>query len=269
MEHRFHSLIKHSMTSVILMLPLIATLEPVSAQVRFVAPPVSAPGNREAGTSRNNGCATIAENQRLTLLIPETNIGFTTQALPSFFVYVPANNAEWVELRLYEADSGEEVYAGQVSLPLVAVAADYRYQSTILKLTVPEDDFALMLDPGKDYIWSVMLVCNADDRADDIIAAGTLQRTDTAYLQTLDPALRDQLANVEGVSTEVSLTVYGEAGIWHELLATLASLAASDPSTYTSDWNTLLEQQGLGAIANAPIVSREVVSLPLVSLPLK
>lgn len=262
MKHCFYASIKRSIAASLLTLPLIA-LE-AYAQVRFVAPPVSAPGNREAGTARNNACATIEADQRLTALIPDTNIGLTTQALPTFFVYVPANNAEGAELRLYEADSGVEVYAGQLTLPAADdTAAEYRYPPQILKLAMSEDALPLTLDPGKNYIWSVMLVCNEDDRADDIITASIVQRTDTPYLQTLAPDLRNQLANVDSTTAAAQLIAYGEAGIWHELLATLAVLVASDPSTYTNDWNTLLEEQGLGAIANTPIVSTEIEPLPL------
>lgn len=254
MKPSFQSFIQRSTFA--LVLALVVPVGIAQAQIRFVAPPVGAPGNREAGTSRSETCATIEAGQRLTTLIPDSNVGLTTKALPTLFAYVPASNAEAAELNLYEAASGEEVYAGQVPLPEAAAGAEYRYRSAILKLSLP--DGALTLEPGQDYIWSLALVCDAAKPTSDIVAAGVVQRVDAAYLDTLSPALQNRLASINGANPADQLATYGEAGIWHELLETLAALVENNPGTYQNDWQALLEQQGLGAVADALVVISEV-----------
>lgn len=254
MMHRLRSLLKCSTAVLVLTLPLVTGLEAV-AQVRFFAPPVGAPGNREAGTSRSETCASPDGGQRLTAVVPETNVGLTTKAFPTFFAYLPANNAAGAELHLYEEASGQQVYVSQVELPAPDETAEYRYQPAVLQLTASE---GVTLEPGTNYIWALMLVCNAEDREDDVIAIGVVQRTDAAYLNGLPISLRGQLGGAESASPQDKLATYGRAGIWHELLETLAPLVKSNPGAYQSDWAGLLEQQGLGAIADAPIITSEV-----------
>ena len=253
---------KCAIASATLALSLLAPMTAAIGQVRFVAPPVRAPGNREAGASRSNTCVPFAEGQVLTALIPETNIGLTTQPFPTLFAHVPANNAEGAELRLYEEESGEEVYASQIALPAAAAASDYHNRSALLRLAAPTTS-PVTLEPGKDYIWALMLVCNAEDRADDITIAGVVRRVDEVYLSTLPTEVRDRLSNVDADTAEASLTAYGEAGVWYELLETLAALAREDPNAYQNDWMTLLEQQGLEETTGSPVVFDDVQPVPL------
>lgn len=254
---------RHLMTAACVALPVVASMEAAIAQIRFVAPPVSAPGNREAGSSRQESCAATTAGQRLTALVPATNIGLTTQSLPSFFAYIPENNADGAELRLYEAESGEEVYAGQLSLPTAPKAGDYRQRSTFIKLSASEETAPMVLAAGENYIWALMLVCNAGDRTKDIVATGIVQRAETAYLATLSEPVRNQLAEIATVSSEEQLTTYGEAGLWYDFLETLASLVTANPSAYQEEWAMLLEAQGLAAIAQAPLQFEEIEPLTL------
>jgi hypothetical protein len=77
------------------------------AQVKFNPPSkLKAPGNREGGLMRSDSCAATAGGSGLTVILPTTNLGLTTKAFPSFFAYVPPNNAEKVEFRLVEESSG-------------------------------------------------------------------------------------------------------------------------------------------------------------------
>ncbi|MGF1536674.1 MAG: DUF928 domain-containing protein [Elainellaceae cyanobacterium] len=260
MRH-LRSLLKCSAAALILALPLVMALEAI-AQIRFIAPQVGAPGNREAGTSRSETCA-ASTGQRLTAVVPETNLGLTTKAFPTFFAYLPANNATGAELHLYEEASGEQVYVAQIAMPPANEAAEYRYQPTVLQLSAPVSASdsapgAVTLEPGKNYIWALMLICDPAERTDDVIAIGVVQRVDAAYLNRFSADLQRQLTGAESVPAETKLSTYGRAGIWHELLETLAPLAKSDPVAYQDDWAALLDQQGLGAIADAPIVNSQV-----------
>ncbi|NEQ96148.1 MAG: DUF928 domain-containing protein [Cyanothece sp. SIO2G6] len=251
------SSLQYSTAAVILSAP-VTTLLASAVAVPFNAPPVSAPGNRESGASRSDSCAMTLDDMGLTAVIPETNVGLTTQGLPSLFAYVPANNAERAEFWLFEAETGNEVYAGQVSLPEADSTTEYRYGPSVMGFSVPKTESTVTLEPGKNYLWTLMLVCNAENRAEDIVVTGVVQQPDAAYLEVLSPTVRDQLSSLDGVPPAEQLTVYGEAGVWHDLLATLAVLATDDPAVYQDDWSDLLNAQGLGAIANYPIVFTEV-----------
>lgn len=257
MKNRPRSVLKRSIAAMVLWLPFGVLMEPAIAQVPFEAPPVSAPGNRESGSSRSDTCATTLNEAGLTAVIPETNVGLTTKALPVFFAYVPANNAEWVEFRLFDEETGAEMYVGQVALP-VATDAEYRYAPSLVSLSIPEEEAAIALEAGKRYLWALMLVCNGENRAEDIVVTGVVQRPEATYFESLEPSIQDQLSSVSQLAPADQLMVYGEAGLWHDLLEVLASLATSDPTAYQNDWSTLLAAQGLGAIANAPIVFTKI-----------
>lgn len=258
MKSSLHSLLKCSVAAMILSLPLTTLINVAVAQVQFNAPPVSAPGNRESGASRSDTCAMTIDDSGLTAVIPESNVGFTTKASPSFLAYVPANNAERVEFRLFEEETGDEVYVGQVPLPVASSGASYSYMSSVVSFSMPQDNTMVSLEPGKSYLWALILVCNGNNRAEDIVVTGVVQRPAPDYFAGLAPEVQDQLAAIDTSSPAEQLATYGEAGIWQDLIAMLAVLANRDPSLYQSDWNTLLEQQGLGAIANRPIVFVEV-----------
>ncbi len=261
MKNSLHSFLNCSIVALVLSLPLTAIVNAAAAQVPFNAPPVSAPGNRESGAARSDSCAMTLNDSGLIAVIPESNVGLTTKASPSFFAYVPANNAERAEFRLFEEETGNEVYVGQVLLPITDSVSEYRYGSSIMRFSMPQDDLTAALEPGKNYLWALMLVCNADNRAEDIVVTGVVHRPDMAYFDSLAPAVQDQLSTLDTISPAEQLIVYGEAGLWHDLLETLASLANSDSSAYQDDWSTLLGNQGLGAIANYPIVFSEVEPL--------
>ena len=260
--HITRSSVKYLLALATVCLPFMQALESF-AQIRFNAPQMTAPGNRESGAARSDTCVTTVDDNGLTAVLPETNVGLTTKEYPSFFAYVPANNAEWAELRLIEEDTGNELYVGQVSLPSADPSADYRHEPSLVSLTIPEDDSATALESGKSYLWALMMVCEPDNRAADIVVTGVVQRVDDGYLQSLSPEVRARLDGLDALAPEEQLIAYGDAGIWQDLLGVLSTLTSKDPSTYQSDWNSLLGEQGLGAIADRPIVFSEVEPLEI------
>ena len=254
------SSVKFLLASATICLPFIQAVESF-AQIRFNAPKLTAPGNRESGAARSDTCVTTVDDDGLTAVLPETNVGLTTNEFPSFFAYVPANNAERAELRLLEEDTGNELYAGQVSLPSADPTADYRHEASLVSLSIPGDGSATALESGKNYLWALMLVCEPDNRAADIVVTGVVQRVDDGYLQSLSPEVRDRLDVLNTLPPEEQLIAYGDAGIWQDLLGVLSTLTSENPTTYQADWNSLLGDQGLGTIAERPIVFSEVEPL--------
>jgi hypothetical protein len=223
----------------------------VPTDLGFQPPPVGSPGNREAGGVRSDTCASVTERAGLTAIVPDTNVGLTTQASPQLFAYIPSNSADFAELRLLDEATGEDVYVSAIAMP-PAPGSDYSYRASILSLPLPA---TVTLEPGKDYLWALLLVCNADNRAEDIVVTAVVQRASDAYLDTLPTEARQQLSEVASASPTERLTIYSEAGLWQDLLGQLAVLVDQDAATYGPLWADLLSDQGLEGIAAAPIVA--------------
>ncbi|MEM9002992.1 MAG: DUF928 domain-containing protein [Cyanobacteria bacterium P01_F01_bin.86] len=230
-------------------------LQPASAQietvVNFDPPPMSSPGNREAGGQRSDTCVDTRDTTGLVALVPNTNVGLTTEASPNLLAYVPPNSAQRAELRILKEVTGEEVFTGEVSLPEANTDLDYRYQAAILNM--PLTSGAVVLEPDTNYLWALMLVCNSDNRAEDIVVDVIVQRIGEDYLNTLPSDITGPLANVSSFSGEDKLTAYSSAGVWHDLLLELSVLRQENPGLYESTWAGLLTNQGMDKIANAPI----------------
>jgi hypothetical protein len=229
----------------------------LNTELSFQAPPVGSPGNREAGSGRSDTCVALTEQAGLTAIVPETNLGLTTQAAPQLFAYIPTSNAAFAELRLLKESTGEDVYVSQVSMP-PASTPGFANHASALSLTLPA---AIDLEPGENYLWALMLVCNADNRAEDIVVTAVVQRADDAYLDTLSPEVSKQLSDLDQASASEKLTIYSSAGLWQDLLAQLSTLVAADPATYAPVWSDLLTSQGLGAIADAPLYPSQLSAL--------
>ena len=234
---------------------------PVQAQITtelsFQAPPVGSPGNREAGSGRSDTCAALTEQAGLTAIVPETNVGLTSQATPELFAYIPTNNAAFAELRLLKEATGEDVYVSQVSMP-AATTPGFAHKASILSLDLPA---TVTLEPGENYLWALMLVCNANNRAEDIVVTAVVQRADNGYLNTLPAEVSRQLDGVDTASPSEKLSIYSSAGLWQDLLAQLSTLTTADPATYEAVWSDLLTSQGLGAIADAPLYESQITTL--------
>lgn len=229
----------------------------ITTELSFQAPPVGSPGNREAGSGRSDTCASLTEQAGLTAIVPETNVGLTTQATPQLFAYIPTNNAAFAELRLLKESTGEDVYVSQVSMPAATIPG-YAHKASILSIDLPA---TVALEPGEDYLWALLLVCNETNRAEDIVVTAVVQRADSAYLSTLPAEVSNQLSALDSASDSEKLTIYSSAGLWQDLLAQLSTLVAEDPAAYRPVWSDLLTDQGLGAIADAPLYPSQLTTL--------
>ncbi len=215
-----------------------AGLEPLQAQT-FNPPPVAgAPGGREGGGTRG-GC-TRGTPARLTALMPETNLGLTTQERPRFFWFVPATSAESIEFALYSADANKENYT-QVYLTRLAIPSTPGIASLALPHSLPP------LSVGQDYYWSVSILCDPDQPSGDPVVDGWVRRIAPSA------TLASELAQA-GPQAQVSL--YARNGIWFDTLTTLADLRCARPSDpgLSAGWRQLLNSVRLQTIADQPLV---------------
>jgi len=81
-------------------------------------------------------------------------------------------------------------------------------------------DHDIRLQPGVAYRWYVAVVPNANRRSKDILAGGAIERV--AAPDGLD-------AELAKVSPADSSSLYAEAGLWYDAVASISALIESAP----------------------------------------
>ena len=106
------------------------------------------------------------------------------------------------------------------------------------------------LEAGKNYRWSVALICETEDRSADVSETGIVRRVE------LSADIRSQL---EKADPRQKTVIYAQNGIWQDALSTLAAARRANPNDaeLAADWESLLDSVTLGGIAKEPIVEIE------------
>lgn len=174
--------------------------------------------------------------------VDESAIGLTTAAYPAFFVYVPAyaTSAQALSLRLMRVTNGDQ------EVELYSQTFDLPPNSGVVRLR-PTNPTVPPLEVGQQYHWYVSMVCNSVDQSGNALVDGWIERTELA------PALSQEIERTQPFDRAI---LYGQAGIWHDALLTLAEMRRNAPEdqALTATWGELLQSVGLEAIANAPLI---------------
>lgn len=192
------------------------------------------PGRREPAAGR--GCGVGVSNPPLTALSPETNLGSTVAAYPTFFFYIPQMSAKQVKFTLLKADK-HKIYQSTFGLPNTP---------GIVSLSLPADKTLPPLEVGTNYHWYLQLICS-EQSLGDVYVDGWIQRVasrsnPTNPLENIPPsggAYRDR-----------------KPVLWYDALATLAEKRQSHPGdlAIAAEWANLLRSEGLDKIAQKPLV---------------
>lgn len=198
------------------------------------------PVNTAGGASRDGGICpqdSATPSMFMKPLMPENQPGLTVADHPTFFVYVPQTSAKMVLFVLKDETETEDYYY-QKTIPLAHTAG-------IVSVKLPSD--APVLEVGKRYRWSFVLLCGGELRPDSPGIEGQIQRV------AENPALSNQL---KGSSLLERAALYGKDGIWYDTLTNLAELRRSQPQdvTVAATWEDLLKSVGLEAIATKPLL---------------
>jgi Domain of Unknown Function (DUF928) len=214
----------------LLALAMVTLLAP-AAQAQFTSPPdQGTPRGTAGGGSRPIGVACLAQPQSqepLLALAPTQSVGLTTQATPSFWVYVPKTTAKTLEFTL---SSRNPEVGYQVNLPVQTAG--------LLKITLP---LGTTLTTGRLYTWKVALVCDPEDRTKDWVVDSVIRQ------QPLAANLQRQLA---AVTPEQQVSLYTQSGFWYDGLnayLTLRQFQPNDPNLPTI-WANLVKSAGLSAL---------------------
>jgi hypothetical protein len=210
----------------------------------FKPPQRGLPGRREGAGTRDAIVCIQASPPQLTAILPETNLGLTTAAYPRFFWFAPKSKARFVEFTLSEVNEQRED-----QMPVYKTIFNITGMPGVASLSLPSNAAIPPLVVGRDYHWSVALICNPNDRTRDIKVDGWVQRV------APDARLTNQLAKATPVD---HVSLYASNGLWFDTLMTLADQRCTSPkdAALISSWAALLKSVQLAAIAEQPLLQQ-------------
>ncbi len=209
---------------------------PVQAQTSFIPPGTLAPSRTTGGASRGDSCAigkATKSNASIVKLLPKSNIGLTEEQRPSIMVYIPATIAQKAFFSIQDENFNHH-YQTTLELP---------EEAGVMSIKLPRESPAL--ETGKNYQYSLVMICGEDLEVDSPFVSGWIQRVQPKGNLTL------QKPSVELASQLAS------NGLWYDAVSTLAELRKSQPSNQSvvNSWQQLLNSAGLSKIAQEPIVN--------------
>jgi hypothetical protein len=221
-----------------------------SIPARWTPPnPVGAPDKREGAATRS-GCFEETENP-ITALEPASILVSTIAPYPTLFWYWPykPNASNSVSMKFELRDKAENViYTQEIPVPSSPgiVSLDL---STLPKLSP--------LEIGNSYQWRLIPRCNRELLGVNSIN-GWVERSKS------DPALVNK---IQQATLEERVTLYANANLWYETLATLAELRRSNPNdpNLAEAWTKLLKSVDLDKIAAEPLIA--LPTTPTTSIP--
>jgi len=206
---------------------------------RFVQPNEEPlPGHLQRATRRIGKCE--KGKIKLTALVPENHIGRTVSEYPVFFFYLPETEAQLAEFVLQD-ENGNLIY--QTTLKI-------NNSSGVIGVSIPANKNVSPLQLGKNYRWSVALICDTEDRSADVLETGIVRRVE------LSADIRSQL---DQANSREKAVIYAQNGIWQDALIALAAARRANPNDaqLAADWKSLLDSVKLSEIAGEAIVKIE------------
>lgn len=210
----------------------------------FQPPQQGVPGRREGGGTRGLECSTAPT--ALTALIPQSTMGQTLSAKPTFFYYLPVAVDKTVQFELAD-ETDKTLY--KKSFRMVTSRAG------VVSVSLDSDDNSPALEVGKNYQWYFTIKCNAKNyTTDEVLVSGWINRT------ALAPNVKTEL---DRSPDPAKLSIFAQQGLWYDYLATLAQLRMESPSdaSLAIKWSAVLNSVQLGKIAQEPLVPSELTPL--------
>ncbi|MEG4114570.1 MULTISPECIES: DUF928 domain-containing protein [unclassified Microcoleus] len=209
----------------------------------FQPPEDGVPGRREGGGTRGLECPTATT--ALTALIPQSTMGQTISAKPTFFYYLPIALDKTVQFEL--ADQRDKTLYKK-SFRMVTSRAG------VVSVSLDSDDNSPTLEVGKNYQWYFTIKCNPKNTRDDVLVSGWINRT------ALAPTVQTELDRSPDLT---KLSIFAQQRLWYEYLATLAQLRIESPSdaSLAIEWSAVLNSVELGKIAQEPLVTSELTPI--------
>jgi hypothetical protein len=194
------------------------------ASLKYTAPKNVATGTRIDGDGGSRGGG---GNQPSLYVLAPNHTALTTKAQPSLFWYQSKPAGTRFELTVIEPKKPK---------PLLKVGAEKADQAGIHRLLLGK--YNVTLTPGVTYRWAVALVPDQANRSEDVVAWGTIERTEP------DAEFVTALANAQGLD---KAALYAGKGFWYDALEAVTNAidAAPKDKALRLQRATLLDQAGL------------------------
>ena len=168
-------------------------------------------------------------------ILPESGTGLTTAARPMLQAYFKSE-VQKVWLVVESVDGSEYYTFGEddyLEIPAGGGLVEVPLPKTLVELT-----------PDKPYIWSMVLICGDPLGPNTPVINGGVQRVSSTLSADEDATL----------SLMEKAAVYGESGIWYDLVSTLTLIRQEQPENLQAErnWETVLRSVGLGIVLNSP-----------------
>lgn len=193
-------------------------------------------GSPSQPTTRGGCSIKDQKNKELIPLLPKNKIGRTVSEYPEFFLYLPKTEAKVAEFVLQD-DKGKQIYQTTLNI---------NNSSGVIGISIPTNKNVSPLQIGKNYSWSIALICDDKDRSADVFQRGIVRRVEVSA------DIRSQLQKAE---PRLKAVIYAQTGIWQDALSTLIAARRANPNDadLAADWKILLDSVNLGKIAAEPI----------------
>lgn len=175
-----------------------------------------------SGAGSRNALKCPQDTQSIRPVMPKRNYGLTFAERPPIFVNLPKTSAKQIVL-MFADEAGK--YYQRAFLPITT-------QAGIVSFSLPNDKPSLAV--GKNYQWSLILVCGKTVQPDDPVVRGWVQRV--AKTPKLERELRQK-------SLIEQLGWYAANGYWYDLVHATLQALRSRPNDVklTHIWQNLLK----------------------------
>lgn len=204
----------------------------------FNLPPRGAPGPRSSAGGRS-ACPEVQKN--MTAILPRSNFGYTLNNRPSLLIYIPyqstGENQLEIELRIREQE-------------IKKISIDAPHKTGIFYLPFPSQ--LPDLNENQPYRWILTYTCETPEGRETISVSGGIMKVQLS---------RDVTQKINSADFEEKLRIYGEEGIWYDLITELAKRKMSDPQNIDvfTLWSDLLNEEDvdLSPLSNENIYEME------------
>jgi hypothetical protein len=226
------SLIKKKLTKRILQISFaligggLVTINQPEASAQYIPPERPKPQRTQGGGSR--GCMNT-EPISLQLLVPKDHTAQTVSSHPTLSWYLSTVPSIPLELALVEEGVAQPILVEKLTVK----------NAGLMQYKLPKDKSGLQI--GKEYRWTVSLVCNAERPSQSIYARAWIERS------PIPANLYKTLDNLSNKSSYDKALVYIKAGIWYDAIASISEskLSGSELTLASSLFQGLLLQVGL------------------------
>jgi hypothetical protein len=199
-------------------------------RITYIPPNYGSPRRTTSNASR--GCEDLS-NLSLYLLAPKDHVGVTASDRPTFSWYISNIPNVPVEFVLVEEGVPTPLWKQKMEVQKVGITT----------ISLPKDAPQLLV--GREYKWSVRLICNPVSPSASPLYISWIRKV------PLEKGLRSQLSSATSDRDRASL--YAQAGIWYEAV-TMTVNQVNDrtlpQAEVMTELRSLLTQAGLPSLAN-------------------